>query len=427
MAHPRTNPKRRVLPDSPRELIKWCKSAGWTSRRSNGGTLVTSPTGLSVLIPDRLGGRSRSNIHAALRRAGLETDLDAADEHNEERRQAGLDAPPRANVPALTVVQAEPEVATVVPITRESGGEVSAMHTETVLITPELAREWLDRELPFLPDGRRVKQRPRRDSHILWLAEQMATEGKWRTTGQGISLAPEAPHNTGGVLDGQHRLLAIELNGVPQRMRVTYNEDPRNFDVLDTGKGRTAGDVLTIIGETNTYHLASVAKLLGIWEMWREDPTGPLRDWMSWNRIKLTNADVLDIVGRWPDLGDHLRSAATFVGPPVRINIAAVTVFRLWAAERWPACAEPRGEQPSLLDAWFDQLREGYNLDKGMPLLLLRNWLTGGGPKRTPGASREATLVALIKCWNNDQLGKSMDLLRVASNDQMPVPYRPAD
>src|SRR5690554_4199143 len=78
---------------------------------------------------------------------------------------------------------------------------------------------------------------------VNFYAKQMEN-GEWKTTSQGIAISSD-----NRIIDGQHRLMAIVKTKLPQMMLVTrgldYNEV---FAVYDTGKNRTAGDVLQIRG-----------------------------------------------------------------------------------------------------------------------------------------------------------------------------------
>ena len=68
------------------------------------------------------------------------------------------------------------------------------MKTEVVLVTPLLAKKWLERNT----DNRDI-----RPSVVTGLAESI-TRGEWVLSHQGIAFA-----KSGRLLDGQHRLLAI--------------------------------------------------------------------------------------------------------------------------------------------------------------------------------------------------------------------------
>jgi hypothetical protein len=103
------------------------------------------------------------------------------------------------------------------------------MRFEEVLVTPEVARRWLERNA----GNRRV-----RESHVEALALAMMG-GEWRLTHQGIAFDPE-----GNLLDGQHRLRAVVLAETPVRMTVARDVAPEAFAALDLGKARRIADVL---------------------------------------------------------------------------------------------------------------------------------------------------------------------------------------
>lgn len=66
----------------------------------------------------------------------------------------------------------------------------------------------------------------------------------------------------GRLVDGQHRLAAIVKAKTPQQFLVVWDLDPEVFKTLDTGKKRTADDVLAIRGVYNPYATASALRLL---------------------------------------------------------------------------------------------------------------------------------------------------------------------
>lgn len=107
------------------------------------------------------------------------------------------------------------------------------MRTETITISPMLAQMMLDRN---------VINRPVRTSKVdAWV--EAIKNGLWKLTHQGIAI-----DTNGNMCDGQHRLRAIIKSGISVQMRVTYDCDPGDFDVLDTGSLRSRSDVLAIKG-----------------------------------------------------------------------------------------------------------------------------------------------------------------------------------
>lgn len=102
----------------------------------------------------------------------------------------------------------------------------------TVLdITPTMASRWLEGN---------IHNRPVNEMHVQRLANEMKA-GRWRLTHQGIAFSAN-----GTLVDGQHRLWAIVMAGVPVRMRVFFNEPSENAEYVDGGLARTAADRLRL-------------------------------------------------------------------------------------------------------------------------------------------------------------------------------------
>lgn len=99
-----------------------------------------------------------------------------------------------------------------------------------VTITPEISSEWL----AFNPLNRPLNQR--KVNNIARLMK----EDKWHDVCQPIIL------NEHIVLDGQHRLQAIILSGVPQTMSVVFNQDLNSFMHLDSGTPRSKLDMVRL-------------------------------------------------------------------------------------------------------------------------------------------------------------------------------------
>jgi len=96
-----------------------------------------------------------------------------------------------------------------------------------------------------------VKNRVVMDGHVKWLAIQMKA-GKWKTNGEPIILDED-----GLLLDGQHRLWACFESGVAIETNVTRGVPRDTFATIDTGAGRTTGNILGMAGEVNCTALAS--------------------------------------------------------------------------------------------------------------------------------------------------------------------------
>lgn len=101
---------------------------------------------------------------------------------------------------------------------------------EVINVTPALAVKWLE-NTQF--------QRPLNQRHVNNLVSQLKA-GKFRTNGETIILCD------GKVLDGQHRLwMVVEANEAVE-MAVAHVRDASTFTTIDTGRTRSAADVVSI-------------------------------------------------------------------------------------------------------------------------------------------------------------------------------------
>lgn len=113
---------------------------------------------------------------------------------------------------------------------KQASPQVNFTHTVET-ITPETAKKYL---------ATMVVNRKRSLNHTNFLARQMQ-EGKWKLNGESIKF------NTDGQLcDGQHRLEACILANTPFQTLVLRNCNPDDFTTYDTGKVRSASDVISI-------------------------------------------------------------------------------------------------------------------------------------------------------------------------------------
>ena len=103
------------------------------------------------------------------------------------------------------------------------------IETNMVLITPELAHQWL------LDNN--FNNRNLRPSWVQTLA-QAIKNNEFLTTHQAIAFS-----ESGRLLDGQHRLHAIVLANKPVKMLVTTNLNENTFSAIDCGIKRTISDL----------------------------------------------------------------------------------------------------------------------------------------------------------------------------------------
>jgi hypothetical protein len=123
----------------------------------------------------------------------------------------------------------------------------TATSAEIVLVTPDLAAQWLERN----PQNRRIVQ-----ARVSFYAAQMQS-GSWKLTHQGIAFDEH-----GNLVDGQHRLYAVISSGIPVRFWVFRGVAREAMIAIDVGKGRTADDAFVLLGDEATRQSVAIARLL---------------------------------------------------------------------------------------------------------------------------------------------------------------------
>ena len=110
------------------------------------------------------------------------------------------------------------------------------MYSKVITITPEMAREMLDRNMK---NNRRVSK-----ENVMRYARIMKAGG-WNLTHQGIAF-----DTNNQLIDGQHRLNAIIQANVPVKMQVTYDVEHTDGEAftIDAGLKRTTLNIMQISG-----------------------------------------------------------------------------------------------------------------------------------------------------------------------------------
>lgn len=119
--------------------------------------------------------------------------------------------------------------------------------TQYVKVTPSLARSLLIKANPL----------NRRSEKVIDRYAGAMRRGEWKISHQGIAF-----DINGMLVDGHHRLYAIERAGVPVVLAVTHNVAEDAVLAMDQGWGRTLGQVLQIAPRiAQVMHLAVLAAI----------------------------------------------------------------------------------------------------------------------------------------------------------------------
>jgi hypothetical protein len=221
--------------------------------------------------------------------------------------------------------------------------------------------------------------------------------GEWELNGESIKVAED-----GSLLDGQHRLQAVVESGKSIQVLVVRNLPLRAQDTVDTGRRRRLADILMVEGYTDASALAATVNILHRYRI------GARLDYSQANAP--TPAQALAIVQAEPQIRDSVRvgrNVTKVIGGPIGVFAALHLVF----IETDPEPAED----------FFTSLKSGAELDRGDPLLRLRNQVVR--PRKDRGYTQSPHHIAAltIKAFNLRRAGRRVEVLLYRSNEAFPV------
>lgn len=258
-------------------------------------------------------------------------------------------------------------------------------------VTPEIAKDFLSKSKL----NRRLS-----DLNVNHLYLQMAA-GNWMPTGDTIKFS-----NNGDLLDGQHRLSAIVRYGKPVKLFVAEGLESQSFQVIDTGKSRSAADVLAATGIKYSHNIAAIARAIILWKAgWYSKDGGK-------SKLKATNKTILDFVN------DHseLHELSAYCQNHVYVNFRLIPlstiamVYFIVSKKNQTKC-----------DEFFEKYASGIDLGERNPIRHLRDRLIKDRLNKSRLNLRDKTAL-LIYTWNNFIQGKQVTNLLLPKNSPFPKP-----
>jgi hypothetical protein len=207
------------------------------------------------------------------------------------------------------------------------------MKCEETQITPDMAKEFLKRNVA---DNRRVNM-----ADVKLIADDMVA-GRYELLHQGIAF-----NLAGELIDGQHRLHAIILAGVPITMLVFFDVNGSIRSNIDRGRKRSVGFIMN----QSTAWVTTVTTL-----RWLEMGCGALP-----GHTRATPDQLRGEYLRW-----HALIDAFMPKRKPRAMSPGTIAGLIYAA--------PLDE--TIVMAFCDAVRDGTMLEKGQPGHTLRRWLT---------------------------------------------------
>lgn len=250
------------------------------------------------------------------------------------------------------------------------------MKTELRSITPELASKMLEKNF---------QNRTLNKKHIAYLSSQMKNN-QWQFDGQPIRF-----DKYDRLLDGQHRLSAVVHSEETVQFLIVSGLEESTFKVMDTGKNRSSGDVLSTMGVKYSSDVAAVAKKVIAFErgVFAKSERIANTDVVSWYD---DNKKITDTIRR----ADSFRSA--FSGVLSRTDISLF----LYLFDK---------KNTVVSEDFFDKLCMGIGLDVESPIFLLRKRLIEDKMAKAKLPQREK-FALICKAWNFHRLDKNPKFLR---------------
>jgi hypothetical protein len=242
-----------------------------------------------------------------------------------------------------------------------------------VKFTPAMATKMLEGN---------VLNRKIKDKLVKFYADQMK-RNMWLQDGSTLKFAAD-----GTLLDGQHRLWACIEANVPFTSLVAENVDKNTFVVIDTGAGRTPGDVIDIAGhKQHSSVIASAA--LHIMNYRTAD--------VNSFKKRRSRQDVLAFVQDNEELVEFC-TLARCIKSVMRKQASVAIAISFLASKRYPQQSRN----------FLHKFMSGEDLNAKSPILVLRNRLLG---ERLLRPVERLSLTA--NAWNAYIAGRQVSTLKV--------------
>lgn len=216
-----------------------------------------------------------------------------------------------------------------------------------VLISPKLAKEWLE----LIGRNRKVI-----DNNVIRIARTLGKD-HWRFNGATIVF-----DRLGNLLDGQHRLLGCVRAGKPLISLVVIGIEPEEtLESMDLGSKRTAANALEIHGKGNSSLLAAACRLM--WAHLMFDVSHDLK-----GAENPSPADVIQLLEEYPEIEDSCVFISKHRPPPGLLPPSVAGLFHYLMSR----------VDLDMADEFWRDFSTGADLPPGNPVLALRNKLFVG-------------------------------------------------
>lgn len=237
------------------------------------------------------------------------------------------------------------------------------------------------------------KNRPLNKENLSFLESEIK-RGQFKSTGEAIKVS-----KTGRLLDGQHRLMAI-VNAKPEQpitMLVVRGLEDEVFKFIDTGRKRTASDILSVQGIANATAIAGMAKFIINFD---RGLYSSAVDHQNKKKARNTNNDISQFVINNKDrLFESFRHGYSKDNKIINKGLLASFHFIVSKISRESA------------DLFVDKLSNGQSLESNDPIYILRQKFLSD-IRAINKMSPTERIALMCKAWNLHRKLQSCDKLK---------------
>lgn len=197
---------------------------------------------------------------------------------------------------------------------------------------------------------------------------------RWVLNGETIKIGRDKDSFV--LLDGQHRLNAIAKASKPVTVSLAIGLEKDHFKSIDTGKSRSASDIIKMAGYKNVHILSAATRWMLTYE---------LDERFMWSSV-LCPEDILEGVSRWPKM-THFATVAERLRFLLQPSIVA---FFMYVTQHI---------DPDMSHDFFTQMEYGDDLDKKSPIYEFRTIMMKFRSQQVLLDKRHA-MAYIIKTWN---------------------------
>lgn len=257
----------------------------------------------------------------------------------------------------------------------------NSVFAEMFRMTPEMSQMALE-----MNHG----NRPLSEVSVRRYARQMET---WPLTGSTLVFTKSAK-----MRDGQHRCAASVQSGHSFDTFVVFGVSDEAFAYMDTGKGRSAGDVLGIAGVGDANSTASACRWAYL----------IVNNIVQNSNMRPTNAEILEFAAAHQGIAESVTYCRD--NNPLKLVRAGQLAALHYLFSRMDR---------ALADKFIGHVMTGKSLDEGTMLTLHHRLSENLKAKRKILPVEMAAL--LIKSWNAIRDGKTIKTLKFARDEQFPL------